>query len=150
MLVPLIEHEMKDPFGLYLALQVGVPNINGCWLVLPVVGFELRHDDQLLQCIIEMFLVIVERRVASLLDLLTLFTRVLLLSLLLPLPVLCLQSRIWARYNLLPKERWVIGEMIENFFHFINGILNSRARGDSLFIHQKVDLVLIMIVLVSK
>lgn len=30
MLVPLIEHEVKDSFGLYLALQVCVPDINGC------------------------------------------------------------------------------------------------------------------------
>lgn len=150
MLVPLIEHKMKDPFGLYLALQVGVPDIYGCWLVVPIVYFKLRHDNQLLQCIIEVFLVIMERRVTGLLDLPTLFARILLLSLMLSLPVLSLQSRIWARWGLLFEERWFIGEMIENFFHFINGILNSGAHGDSLFIHQKVDLVLIMIVLVSK
>lgn len=43
-----------------------------------------------------------------------------------------------------------MGEMVENFLHFINGILNCGAHGDTLFIHQKVDLVLIMIVLLSK
>ena len=60
-LVILVENEVKDAFGLNLGPLVGSPNLEGSYLVDVFIGLKLRHNDQLFEGNIEMFLIVVER-----------------------------------------------------------------------------------------
>lgn len=63
MFVLLIEDKMEYPFGLDLPARVGSPYLIGSHLKNFIIGFDLGHDDEFFERIIEMFLVIMEGRV---------------------------------------------------------------------------------------
>jgi hypothetical protein len=78
--ISLVEDEMQDAFGLDLASAVSFPDLDGGQLLLPVLGLKFWNDDQFLQCVVEVLLVVVERRVFGLFYFLLLFTDCLLLQ----------------------------------------------------------------------
>jgi hypothetical protein len=77
--VSLVEDEMQDAFSLDLASAVSLPDLDGCQLLLAILGLKFWDDDQFLQCVVEVLLVVVERRVFAFFYFLLLFTDGLLL-----------------------------------------------------------------------
>jgi hypothetical protein len=63
MLISLIENEVQYPFGLNLALTVDVPDLKRRQLVEIIIDLKFRNNDKLLERIVEVFLVVVERGV---------------------------------------------------------------------------------------
>lgn len=65
--VAMAEDGVKDPLGLDIALQVNLPDLL-CYLPVEwIAGVGQRQGNHLLECVIEVFLVVVERGVAILL-----------------------------------------------------------------------------------
>lgn len=74
MLILFVEDEVEYSLCFDVASTVYVPYLYCCLLVLLAIGLELRYNDQLLKGIVEMFLVVVERGIFSLLDFLLFFS----------------------------------------------------------------------------
>ena len=60
-LVSLVEDEVQDALGLYLALAVRFPDLDGSEFLLSILGLKFGNDDQFLQGVVEMLLIVVER-----------------------------------------------------------------------------------------
>lgn len=73
-LVSFIEDEMENLFGLDFPRGVGPPQISCCKFVFLILTGNFRNDNQLLESIIEVFLVIVEGRIIHLFLFLALLT----------------------------------------------------------------------------
>ena len=80
MLVPLVEHVMQNFLGFDLTAYVSLPKLKSRLFVGLIRLDELRNNDQLLNSIIEVFLVVVEGRVFNLLYFLVFFGRELILN----------------------------------------------------------------------
>lgn len=68
MLVALVKDVVQNSFCFDVQAKVNAPYPMSCLLVGLVAVGEVRHDDELLQGIVQMFLVVVEGRVLSPLD----------------------------------------------------------------------------------
>lgn len=68
MLVALVKDVVENSFSFDVEAEVNAPYLMGCLLVGLIAVGEVRHDDELLEGIVEVFLVIVEGRVLSPLD----------------------------------------------------------------------------------
>ncbi len=60
MLIPLVEDEMQDAFGLDLATAVGLPDLHCSLFLLSIFGLEFRHNDEFLEGVVEVLLKVVE------------------------------------------------------------------------------------------
>lgn len=65
--VAMAEDSMEDLLGLYIILQVNVPNLLCYLFVEGITGVGQRQRNHLLECVIEVLLVVMEGRVAVLL-----------------------------------------------------------------------------------
>lgn len=68
MLIALVKDVVENSFSFDVEAEVNAPYLMGCLLVGLIAVGEVRHDDELLEGIVEVFLVIVEGRVLSPLD----------------------------------------------------------------------------------
>ena len=75
MLVLFVEDEVQNLFGLDLTLNISFPDVPGGDLVFFVAAGDVRHDDQLLESVVQVFLVVMERRVLHFFALLLLQSR---------------------------------------------------------------------------
>lgn len=63
MLIPFIENEVQDAFGLDLAPAVGLPDLESCLLMMSIMCFQFRDNNEFFEGIVEMLLVVVKGRV---------------------------------------------------------------------------------------
>lgn len=60
MLISIIKYEMEYSYSFDIASTVYVPNLTRSQLVLFVMRLELGYDHELLECVVEVFLVVME------------------------------------------------------------------------------------------
>lgn len=70
MLVLLVENEVQNLLCFDVPSDISSPYISGCQFELLFLSPQIGHDHQFLQSVVEVFLIVVERRVLDLLSLL--------------------------------------------------------------------------------
>jgi hypothetical protein len=142
-LVPFVEDEVQDPLGLNLTTAVDLPDLDGGLLVPLILHLKFRNNDQFLERIVEVLLVVVERRVLHSFYFLLLFSQKFLSCFFLIFIKLRTKRAMFIFCWTFRSNRALVGKFAKDFFYLKVRPLKNIIKRQSLSFHQYFNLVLI-------